>query len=76
MEAELRLTAAGGHFGHAWSIDSGSLPAGVTFFMDKDGFTTLKGKPVDEGEYTVTLMCTSGPGWAKKPLKIVVVGQK
>jgi hypothetical protein len=60
--------AASGASGLTWSVNGGSLPAGVT--LGSNG--VLAGKPSSAGNYTFTVQVAGGGGSTSKQLQLVV----
>ncbi len=81
-EGALMLEAAGGRGGKLWSVSEGELPPGITLLdtgesVSSEGAATtsgmaLIGTPTKAGDYTVTLRCDSGMGYAEKQIVITV----
>jgi hypothetical protein len=69
------LQASGGTGGYAWSIASGSLPAGINLSVDPTSrAATLAGTPTTAGRYDFVVRVTdSSSQTADKPLSITIV---
>lgn len=84
-EGALMLEASGGRGGKSWRITEGELPPGIVLRQTgetnaADGAATqsgmaLTGTPTKAGEYSVTVRCDSGSGYAEKQI-IINVEQK
>ena len=66
-EAYSQTLAATGTAPITWSIDSGSLPAGLSLYGD-----TISGTPTTAGTFTFTVKATNSAGNATKDLTIVI----
>ena len=81
-EGALMLEASGGRGGKIWTVSEGELPAGIELrdtghSVSSEGAATtsgmaLIGTPTKAGEYTVTVRCNSGMGYAEKQIVITV----
>ena len=65
------VTASGGQTPYAWSVASGSLPAGLTLTSGTPS-ATISGTPTTAGTYAFTLEVSDGTQTATRALSIVV----
>lgn len=68
------LTTEGGRVGivDAYSVESGTLPPGLTLHPNPDGTVTLSGTPVEAGTYTFTIKATEVEVDASKTFTVVI----
>ncbi len=81
-EGVLMLEAVGGRVGQRWELVDGNLPPGVAITLLTEQITpagtrtspgvALFGTPSKAGEFTFTLRCISGQGYADKQITIEV----
>lgn len=83
-ESALMLEAEGGRSGRTWTLvkDQGQLPPGMVIAPSKEiiteagtatvSGTAIWGTPTKAGDYTFTVRCTSGMGYADKQITIIV----
>lgn len=69
VDYEVGIYAVGGPLGLSWSLDSGSLPPGITL----DGAAgILSGTPSQEGLYEFTIKASSGTAFANRSFQLRV----